>query len=68
MKNLRIKDHKTSVSVKTLTGEEVHISFAVDGLKWIGLDAEWINVSKAYIKDDFPVDSSKIALQEKTKK
>ena len=33
VKNLRIKGHKTSVSVKTLTGERIHTSFAIDGLK-----------------------------------
>ena len=33
VKNLRIKGHKTSVSVKTLTGGRMHTSFATDGLK-----------------------------------
>ena len=57
--------------MKTLTGEKIHTSFAVDGLKvsrTSGLDAEWINILKAYTKDDLPVDSSKIATPEKTKK
>ena len=71
VKNLRIKGHKTSVSVKTLTGERIHTSFAVDGLKvsrTSGLDAEWINIPKAYTKVDIPVDSSEIATPEKMKK
>ena len=71
VKNLRIKGHKTSVSVKTLTGERINTSFAVDGLKasrTSGLDAEWINIPKAYTKDDLPVDSSEIATPEKIKK
>ena len=71
VKNLRIKGHKTSVSVKTLTGERINTSFAVDGLKvsrTSGLDAERINIPKAYTKDDLPVDSSKIATPEKIKK
>ena len=57
--------------MKTLTGEKIHISFAVDGLKvsrTSGMDAEWINISKAYTKDDLPVDLSKIATTEKIKK
>ena len=33
VKNLKIKRHKTSVSVKTFIGEKTHTSFAVDGLK-----------------------------------
>ena len=36
--------------MKTLTGEKIHASFAVDGLKvsrTSGLDAEWINILKA---------------------
>ena len=60
VKNLRIKCHKNPVSVKTLTGERIHTSFAVDGLKvsrTSGLDAEWINIPKAYTKVDLPVDS-----------
>ena len=71
MKNLRTKGHKTSVSVETLTREKMHISFAVDVLKATrtsGLDAEWINIPKAYTKDDLPVDSSEIATPEKVKK
>ena len=71
MKNLRTKGHKTSVSVETLTREKMHISFAVDVLKATrtsGLDAEWINIPKAYTKDDLPVDSSEIATPEKIKK
>ena len=71
VKNLRIKGHKTSVSVKTLTGERIHTSFAVDGLKvsrTSQLHAEWINIPKAYTKVDLPVDSSKIATPEKIKK
>ena len=50
VKNLRIKRHKTSVSVKTNTGKRINTSFAVDGLKvsrTSGLDAEWINILKA---------------------
>ena len=71
MKNLRIKGHKTYVSVTTLNGEKTHTSFAVDELKvsrTSGLDAEWINIPKAYTKDDLPIDSSEIATPEKIKK
>ena len=71
VKNLRIKGHKTSVSVKTLTGERINTSFAFEGLKVSrisGLDAEWINIPKAYTKYDLPVDSSEIAITEKIKK
>ena len=67
MKILGKKDHKASVSVKTLTGEETYTSFAVDRLqvsRTSGLDAEWINIPKTYTKDDLPVDSSEIATQE----
>ena len=63
VKNLRLKRHKTSVSVKTLTGEKTHTSFAVDRLKvsrTSGLDAEWINIPKTY----YTKDSSKIATPE----
>ena len=67
MKILGKKDHKASVSVKTLTGEETYTSFAVDRLqvsRTQGLDAEWINIPKTCTKDDLPVDSSEIATQE----
>ena len=71
VKNLKIQGNKTSVSVKTLTGEETHSSFAIDGLKVSrssGLSAEWIDIPKAFTKDDLPVDSSEIATAEKIKK
>ena len=71
VKNLRIKGYKTSVSVKTLTGEKADTSFAVDGLKVSrisGLDAEWINIPSAYTKDEIPIYSIKIATPEKIKK
>ena len=70
-KNLRIKGHKTSISVKTLIGEKIHTSFSVDGLKvsrTSGLDPEWINIPKAYTKDNLPVDSSETVTPEKIKK
>ena len=70
MKNLTIKGHKTSASVKTLIGERINTSFAVGRVKVSrisGLDAEWINIPRAYIKDDLPVDSSKIVTTEKIK-
>ena len=57
--------------MKTLTGERIDTSFAVDGLKvsrTSGLDAEWINIPKAYTKVDIPVDSIEIATPEKMKK
>ena len=57
--------------MKTLTGERIHTSFAVDGLKvsrTSQLDAEWINIPKAYTKVDLPVDSSEIATPERIKK
>ena len=60
--------HKTSVSVKTLTGKRIRTSFAVDGLKvnrTSGLDAGWISIPKAYTKDNILVDSSEIATPEK---
>ena len=53
VKNLKIKGHKTSLSVKTLTGERIHTSFAVDGLnvsRNSRLDAEWINIPNTYTK------------------
>ena len=43
VKNLRIRGHKTSFSVKILTGERIHTFFVVDGLKvsrTLGLDVE----------------------------
>ena len=69
--SLRIKGHKTSVSVKSVTGEMIHIFFAVDGLKVIRtlrLDAKCINIPKAYTKVNLPIDSSEIATPEKAKK
>ena len=57
--------------MKTLTGERIDTSFAVDGLKvsrTSGLDAEWINIPKVYTKFDIPVDSSEIVTPEKMKK
>ena len=71
LENLRIMGHKTSVSEKTLTGERIHTSFAVDGLKvnrTSGLDADWINTPKAFTMIDLPVDSSEIATSKKIKK
>ena len=66
VKNLRIKGHKTSVSVKTLTGERIHTSFAVDRLKvsrTSGLDAEWINIPKVYTKVDLQLILKKLPPQ-----
>ena len=57
-KNFGLKGHKTSVSVKTLTGEKTNTSFAVDRLKisrTSGLNAEWINIPMGYTKDYLPV-------------
>ena len=50
---IKIKGHKTSLSVKTLTGERIHTSFAVGGLnvsRNSRLDAEWINIPNTYTK------------------
>ena len=61
MKTLQIRGQKTSITVKALTGEENHITFALEGLRvWsqLGLNQEWIRLPKTYTKEDLPVDSN----------
>ena len=61
MKTLQIRGQKTSIRVKALTGEENHITFALEGLRvWsqLGLNQEWISLPKKYTKEDLPVDSN----------
>ena len=60
MKTLQIRSQKTSITVKILTGEENHTTFALEGLRvcsQLGLNQEWINLPKTYTKEDLPVDS-----------
>ena len=49
MKTLQIRSQKTSITVKTLTEEENHTTFTLEGLRvcsqW-GLNQEWINLPK----------------------
>ena len=71
MKTLRIGDHKTSITVKTLTGEENHTTFALEGLRvciQLSLNQKWISLPKAYTKEDLPVDSWEVATARKLKK
>ena len=70
MKTLRIGDHKTSITVKTLTGEENHTTFALEGLRvciQLGLNQEWITLPKTYTKEDLPVDTWEVATAQKLK-
>ena len=49
MKTTQIRDQKNSIIVKTLTGQESHKTFALEGLKVrskLGLDQEWIDLPK----------------------
>ena len=60
MKTLQIRSQKTSITVKTLTGEDNYTTFALEGLRvcsQLGLNQEWISLPKTYIKEDLPVDS-----------
>ena len=71
MKTLQIRGQKTSITVKTLTGEENHTTFALEGLRvcnQLGLNQEWISLPKAYTKEDLPVDSWEVATAQKLKK
>ena len=46
MKTQQIRGQKTSITVKTLTGEEKHTLFALGGLRacsQLGLNQEWIS-------------------------
>ena len=71
MKTLQIRGWKTSITVKTLTGEENHTMFALEGLRvcnQLGLNQELISLPKAYTKEDLPVDSWEVATAQKLKK
>ena len=68
MKTQQIRGQKISITVKTLTGEENHTMFALEGLRvcsQLGLNQGWISLPKAYTKEDQPRPQSnfkKIAL------
>ena len=71
MKTLQVRGQKTSITVKTLTGEENHTTFALEGLRvcsQLGLNQEWISLPKTYTKEDLPVDSWEVATAQKLKK
>ena len=71
MKTLQIRGQKTSITVKTLTGEENHTTFALEGLRvcsQFDLNQEWISLPKTYKKEEFPVDSWEVATAQKLKK
>ena len=49
MKNQQIRSQKTSIRVKTLTGEDNHITLALEVLRvcsQLGLNQEWISLPK----------------------
>ena len=60
MKTLRIGGQKTSITVKTLTGEENHTTFALEGLRvcsqLVGFKSRMDKLTKTYTKADLPVD------------
>ena len=71
MRTLQIRDQKTSITVKTLTGEENHSTFVLEALRvcsQLGLNQEWINLPKTYTKEDLPVDSWEVATAQKLKR
>ena len=71
IKTLQIWGPKTSITVETLTGEENHTTFALEGLRVyneLGLSQEWISLTKAYTKEDLTVDSWNVATAQKLKK
>ena len=70
-KTLQIRGQKTSIIVKTLTGEENHTTFALEGPRvcsQLGLNQNWISLPKAYTKEDLPGDSWEVATAQKLKK
>ena len=71
MKTLQIRGQKTSITVKTLTREENHTTFALEGLRvcsQLGLNQGWISLPKPYTKEDLPVDFWEVAAAQKLKK
>ena len=71
MKTLQIRGQKTSITVKTLTGEDNYTTFALEGLRvcsQLGLNQEWISLPKTYTKEDLLVGSWEVATAQKLKK
>ena len=66
-----LRGQKTSITVKTLIGEENHTTFALQGLRvcsQLGLNQEWISLPKAYTKEELPIDTWEVATAQKLKK
>ena len=64
---LSVKGTMTSVTIKTLNGDQKYQSFAVDGLEVSnvqGMRPDWIKLPRVFSQEDLPVASDEIATPE----
>ena len=63
---------RAKISVKTMNGEQTHLSTAADRLedasKKKRINKQWIKVPKCYTTSDLPIDAKEVATKEKLKK
>ena len=74
IEDLQITGRKLQLSLKTLTGEKLEDTMAIDGLIVSGIDLkktrtnEWIELPRTYSKQSLPVEREEIATPNKIKK
>ena len=72
LKKLKIGGRATSISIKTLNGENTFQSHAVDGLQVCSSNAKskkiWLNLPTTYTQNQLPVDTNEVAMPEKLEK
>ena len=72
LKKLKIGGRATSISIKTLNGENTFQSHAVDGLQVCSSNAKskkiWLNLPTTYTQNQLPVDTNEVATLKKLEK
>ena len=72
LKKLKIGGRATSISIKTLNGENTFQSHAVDGLQVCSSNAKskeiWLNLPTTYTQNQLLVDTNEVAMPEKLEK
>ena len=72
LKKLKIGGRATSISIKTLNGENTFQSHAVDGLQVCSSNAKskkiWLNLPTTYTQNQLPVDTNEVATPKKLEK
>ena len=60
---------RAKISIKTMNGEQTHLSTAVDRLEVASkkkrINKQWIKVPKCYTTSDLPIDAKEVASKKK---